>query len=103
TGVQTCALPILAHDVADDARALREVAVRAVAAVEHRVEDAAVNGLESVADVRQGTTDDDAHRVIEVGPLHLEVEINLFDPADFCSDIVLVGQCGLFPYVLIAA
>ena len=90
---------VLAHHVADDARALGEVAVRAVAAVEHRVEHAAMDGLESVADVGQGAADDHAHRVIEVRPLHLEVEINLFDPVDFCSDIVLVGQCGLFPCV----
>ena len=69
---------VLAHHVADDARALGEVAVGAVPAVEHRVEHAAMDGLESVADVGQGTADDHAHRVIEVRPLHLEVEINLW-------------------------
>ena len=40
---------VLAHDVADDARALGVRAVGAVAAVEHRVDDAAVDGLQPVA------------------------------------------------------
>ena len=45
---------VLAHDLAHHAGALVEGAVRAVAAVEHRVQHAAVDGLEAVADVRQG-------------------------------------------------
>ena len=51
---------VLAHDVADDARALGEAAVRAVAAVVHRVEHAAVHRLEPVAHVGQRAADDDA-------------------------------------------
>src|SRR5699024_1426355 len=94
---------VLAHDVADDARALREVAVRAVTAVEHRVEEAAVNGLASVADLLPCATDGAASRVIRVVPLHRTVETNPFDPADFCSAIVLVGQCALFPCGLTVA
>ena len=43
----------LAHDVADDAGALRERLVGAVAAVVHRVDDAAVHGLEAVAHIGQ--------------------------------------------------
>ena len=45
---------VVAHDVADDAGALGEVAVGAVAAVVHRVEHAAVHRLESVTHVREG-------------------------------------------------
>src|SRR5699024_701326 len=73
---------VVAHHLADHLRALREGAVGAVAAVEHRVDDAAVDGLEAVAHVRQGAGDDHAHRVVEVGPLHLVVEIDLRDAVD---------------------
>jgi len=62
------------HDVADDAGALVEALLGAVAAVVHRVQDAAVDGLEAVPDVRQRTRDDDGHRVVEVGALHLRFE-----------------------------
>ena len=51
----------LTHDVADDARALAERAVGTVAAVVHRVDHAAVHGLEPVAHVGQRAPDDDAH------------------------------------------
>ena len=51
---------VLAHDVADDAAALVEAAVGAVAAVVHRVDDAAVHRLEPVAHVGQRPADDDA-------------------------------------------
>ena len=40
--------------------------VGAVAAVVHRVDHAAVHGLEAVAHVGQRAADDDAHRVVEV-------------------------------------
>ena len=43
---------VLTHHVADDAGALREAAVRPVAAVVHRVEHPAVHRLEAVAHVR---------------------------------------------------
>ena len=53
----------LAHDVADDARALGEGAVRPVPAVVHRVQHPPVHRLEAVAHVRQRTPDDDRHGV----------------------------------------
>ena len=73
---------VLAHDLADHAGALVEGALRAVAAVEHRVEHAAVDGLEAVADVREGAAHDDGHRVVEVGALHFRLQVNLFDAVD---------------------
>ena len=69
----------LAHHLADDAGALGEGLVRAVAAVEHRVDHAAVHRLEAVAHLGQRTADDDAHRVVEVGALHLQLEVDLLD------------------------
>src|SRR5690606_29370474 len=59
-----------------------EGAVGAVAAVVHGVDDAAVDGLEAVAHVREGARDDDAHRVVEIGALHLLVEVDLGDAVD---------------------
>ena len=72
---------VLAHDVAHHARALGETAVGSVAAVVHRVEDPAVHWLKSVADVGQRARDDDAHRVVEVRTLHLDLEVDRLDPS----------------------
>ena len=65
---------VLTHDLADDAGALVPAAVGPVAAVVHRVEDAAVHRLEPVADVRQRPAHDHAHRVVEVGLLDLVLQ-----------------------------
>ncbi len=90
---------VVAHDVADHARALVEAALGAVAAVVHRVQHAAVDGLETVPDVGQRAGDDDGHRVVEVGALHLRLEPDGLDThrevaALFRVDgSVLVGHC----------
>ena len=70
---------VLAHHVADDARRLHMLAVPVVAALVHRVEDAAVHRLQPVAHVRQRAADDHAHRVIEIGALHLLDDRNRLD------------------------
>ena len=41
------------------------------AALVHRVQDAAMDGLQAVAHVRQGARDDDAHRVLDERLAHL--------------------------------
>ena len=64
------------HDLTDDAAALVEAAVGAVATVVHRVDDPAVHGLEAVAHVGERPADDDAHGVLDVRPLHLGVEVD---------------------------
>ena len=68
---------VVAHHVADHARALVERALRAVAAVVHGVEHAAVHGLETVPHVRQRTAHDHGHRVVQVGALHLRLQVDL--------------------------
>ncbi len=70
---------VVAHDVADDPGALEVAAVRAVAAVVHRVEHAAVHRLQAVPHVRQGAPDDDRHRVVEVAALHLHLDADRLD------------------------
>lgn len=71
---------VLAHDFADHAGALVERTLGAVAAVEHCVQDAAVHRFQSVAHVREGTPDNDRHGVVQVGPLHFSLQVDLFNP-----------------------
>ena len=70
---------VLAHDLADHAGALVVGALRAVAAVVHRVDHAAVHGLQAVAHVRQRAAHDDGHGVVKVGPLHFGLQVDLVD------------------------
>ena len=62
---------VFADHVADDARRFAVAAVPLVAVDLHRIEDAAVHGLQPVADIGQRARHDHAHRVIEVGAPHL--------------------------------
>ena len=60
---------------------LRVRARRPEADLVHRVEDAAVDGLEAVAHVGQRAADDDGHRVVEVRRAHLVLERARLDVA----------------------
>ena len=62
---------IFTDHVTDDARRLDVFLVRRVPLLVHRVQNAAMHGLEAVARIRQRTRHDHAHGVIEVGALHL--------------------------------
>ena len=70
---------VVGHHVTDDAGALEVPPVGAVSAVVHRVEHPTVHRLEAVLYSRQGATDDDRHRVVEVGPLHLHLDADELD------------------------
>ena len=72
---------VLLDDLADRPRRLPVRTVGPQAALQHRPQDPAVNGLQPVTDVGQRTPDDDRHRVVEVGPLDLLLEPDGFDPA----------------------
>jgi hypothetical protein len=65
---------VLAQDVTDDAGALSVRTVPVHLLLVHRVENAPVNRFEAVPHVRNGSPDDDAHRVIEVRAPHLVFE-----------------------------
>ncbi|OPZ92473.1 MAG: hypothetical protein BWY73_00795 [candidate division TA06 bacterium ADurb.Bin417] len=67
---------VLTHHLADDTGALLVGAVAVQPQLLHGVKDAPVDGLEAVAGVRQRPADDDAHRVIDVGALHLRFELD---------------------------
>ncbi len=66
---------VLEH-LADDAGGLRVGAVGEEPLLLHRVEDAAVDGLEAVAHVREGAADDDGHRVVEEGAPDLVLDVD---------------------------
>jgi hypothetical protein len=57
--------------LAHDSRALGVLSVRDETLVKHRVEDAALYRFKAVSDVREGTTDDNGHGVVEVRLTHL--------------------------------
>ena len=67
---------VVAGSVAADFGAFAIAAVRGQAEVVHGYEDAALNGLEAVAHVWQRASDDHAHRVVEIGFLHLGFDID---------------------------
>ena len=67
---------VVAHDLADDLRALAVGAVRRQPHRPHAVEHAAVRRLQAVAHVGQRAPDDYAHRVIHVRALHLVFDVD---------------------------
>jgi hypothetical protein len=63
---------VLAHHVADDRRALSVLGVGAqMEVVLHRVQDAALHRLQTIAHVGQRARGDDAERVVEIATLRL--------------------------------
>ena len=56
---------VVADDFADHLRALAVGAIRGQPHLAHRIKHAAMRGLQAVADVRQRSPDDHAHRVIQ--------------------------------------
>ena len=62
---------IFTDHVTDDAGGFDVFLVRRMSLLVHRIQDAAMHGLQPVARVRQRTGHDHAHGVIEVGALHL--------------------------------
>jgi len=67
---------VFAHHVADDAGALTSGAIGLESHLLHGVENAAVDGLESVANIGQRAADDDRHRVIEIRLAHLVFNVD---------------------------
>ncbi len=65
---------VLAHHRADDSGALHVAPVRLQPHLVHREQDAAVDGLQAVADVGQRAPDDDRHGVVEIRGAHLLLE-----------------------------
>ena len=72
---------ILLQTFADDTGALHVLAVVEHAHVLHRVQNAAMHRLQSVANVGQRAADDDRHRVVEIRPAHLVFNVDRLNVA----------------------
>ena len=86
---------VSAHHVADHARGLDVLLVGRMPVLVHRIEDAPVHRLETVARIRQRARHDHAHGVIEVAALHLlrdRDRANLGRAGIFRRLVVAVGQ-----------
>ena len=71
----------LTQHLSDDSSALPVGLAREHADLAHSVEDSAVHRLAPVANVRQRTPDDHAHRITQVRARRLFPELHLHDPA----------------------
>lgn len=60
---------VAAHHIPDDFGALHMLAGRGQALLVHRVQDASLDGLETISDIRQGTAGDDGQRIVEIAIL----------------------------------
>jgi hypothetical protein len=88
---------VLADHVADGARRFVVGAVGREVLLTHRKQDAPVHRLQPVANVRQRTADDHAHRVIEIAALHFVEDRDGLDvgwPAGGRPLVDGVAQCG---------
>jgi hypothetical protein len=70
-----------AHHVADDLRALAMLRIGRQSLLPHRVQDAALDGFQSVADIGQRAGRDDRQRVVEVARLRRFMERDVADGA----------------------
>ncbi len=87
---------VFTDDIPDDPRRLLVGLVPAVPHLAHGEEDPAVDRLQAVPDVGDRPADDDAHRVVHVGLLHLVFDID--------RDILFKQVVHLYrisPYILI--
>src|SRR5919106_4281751 len=72
---------VLLDHLADGPRRLAVRAIRSKAALQHRPQDPAMDGLQAVSNIGERAPDDDGHRVVEVRALNLVLELNVLDPA----------------------
>jgi len=67
---------VFLDDLAHHARALDVALVRGDSLFVHGIEDAAMHGLQPVANIRQGPPDDHAHGVVEIRRPHLVFNVD---------------------------
>src|ERR687891_1196985 len=72
---------VLLDHLADGPRRLAVRAIRSKAALQHRPQDPAMDGLQAVSNIGERAPDDDGHSVVEVRALDLVLELNVLDPA----------------------
>jgi hypothetical protein len=67
---------VLAHDLADDPGAFARGTAGPETHLLHGVENAAMDRLKPIANIRQRAADDDRERVVKIRPLHLLFNID---------------------------
>ncbi|MND56575.1 hypothetical protein D3C80_476840 [compost metagenome] len=92
---------VFTHHVTGDAGALDVFLVPVEPQLVHPVENAAMDRLQAVTNIRKGAADDDAHGVIEIGALHLLHDGNGFDAwgqlsAAGCALLSQIGSRSLY-------
>ena len=70
---------ILTEHLTNDARTLLIRVAACVADTEHTVEDAAVYRLKSIANIREGTSHNHRHTIVDVRLLHLLLNVDFLD------------------------
>ena len=68
---------VAAEHVADAGRGLLERLIARQAVLVHCVEYAPVNGLETIAHIRQRSADNDGHGVVDIAGLHFAHQLRL--------------------------
>ncbi len=79
----------IAHHLADDLRALAVAARRRQPHRLHAVQHTPVRGLQPVARVGQRSSNDHAHGVIHVRPLHLVFDVDWIERGNYVSHVML--------------
>ena len=69
----------LTHHIAHHASALIEGTIGSIPTVIHRVDYTTMHRLESITHIGQGATDNNRHCIVQVGTLHLGLQIYLFN------------------------
>src|SRR6185312_5111777 len=67
---------VLTHHVPDDSGAFTCRAIRLQSHLLHRVQNATMDRLQSVANIGQSAPDDDGHRIVEIRTTHLFFDID---------------------------
>ena len=85
---------VLADNFADRPRTLLVRAVGEDTALVHRVEDAAVDRLQTIANVRQSTSGNDRHRVLDEGLAHLMTKLADLERSAVLVHLARVGSAA---------
>lgn len=96
---------IPAQHVADARCRLLERLVGGQTVLVHGVENAPVDGLQTVAYIGQRTADNDGHRVVDVRTFHLMYKLRLHDPLFGEHDILglVVFLCAIYAFSFVGA
>ena len=70
---------IVLHHLPDSAGALTGGLVIGIPVFVHGVEHTTMDGLEAITYIRESTRDDDRHRVVYVGSLHLILDVDVYN------------------------